>query len=434
MRSLRRPHLTAVVLALAAVLSLSLAGTAEAAQQGQLRGAVTADGTGAPLAGIQVRAYGGAYAALYGQATTAADGTYQLTLPRGSFRLQFDDPSGTYRRTYSGGGATWAASATVPVTNGGTTVHDVAMPKRVGAVAGKVTSSSSTAPVAAIRVRAYGGAYASLYGQTTTLPDGSYRLELPPGQFRVLFDDPAGDHRPVYAGGASTWSAASLVTVPPGGTSTANAVQPAIKGADCTPDLDGQAVAIGGRDLSGKDLRACDLRNVSPFDPEGGDLSPIDLSGADLAGAHLAGLELIAVDFSGADLRRANLTGARLLFHFDEGVYWAAQAQLVGAHIGGAILRNAEVHYNELLTTNPAWVGADLRALYPPIVGCECGPPEPVPVFHLGTDGGFTPLTPSATTPPLDLSYVTMEQAWVDLEGKTFPGFTCTGCSSDPPF
>lgn len=60
-----------------------------------ISGTVTETGTGTPLGGIQVRARTLANT-FVGATTTAADGTYALHLPPGTYKLVFTDPTGTH--------------------------------------------------------------------------------------------------------------------------------------------------------------------------------------------------------------------------------------------------------------------------------------------------------------------------------------------------
>ena len=94
---------------------------------GTVAGVVTAQGSGAPLAGINVWLHDDVNG-YFANTTTAADGSYSFTVGSGPGRhLRFTDPSGTYAREYYDDVATLTAATPVDIPAGGTVTADVVM-------------------------------------------------------------------------------------------------------------------------------------------------------------------------------------------------------------------------------------------------------------------------------------------------------------------
>lgn len=150
-----------------------------------------------PIAGITVRAYPeGDHTTTVTTATTAANGTYSLSLPIGGYDLQYVDEvaDGTdYVSTFLGG----ATASPITVGQGGTLSYagatvtaapDVAMSVPAADATYAVTGSVLDAigePIAGIGVTATPTSGAPV--ATTSGSDGGYTLSLKAGSYRVTF-------------------------------------------------------------------------------------------------------------------------------------------------------------------------------------------------------------------------------------------------------
>jgi len=146
-----------------------------------LSGTVTGIGN-APVASVTVTAMTSAGVQTV-MATTNASGVYTLHVASGSYVLRFNPPGTTYPVGYysTGGLVTTLAAATV-IGVGGSDVSgkDINLPA-ARTISGTVTNSGS-APVAGVTVSAG-------LSSTTTSGSGTYSLSVPPGSYRVTFQD-----------------------------------------------------------------------------------------------------------------------------------------------------------------------------------------------------------------------------------------------------
>ena len=182
--------------------------------------------TPAPLANIEVDLYdsGGN---LLTSASTAADGTYTFAgvyaLAAGTYRVGFQDLSGTYLAQFYNGKASLATATAITVGAGATVANVNAKLTTGGVIKGKVTNSAAT-PVALanIEVDLYDSSGNQL-NSTTTAADGSYSLGgLQTGTYRVGFQDSSGRaYVAQFFNGQATLAAATAVSVT-AGTTTAN--------------------------------------------------------------------------------------------------------------------------------------------------------------------------------------------------------------------
>lgn len=220
---LRRRRGRRLLSALPLLLALGLAAVAlpqAAAAEGTVRGTVTELGSGTPIAGARVEAFcwqvpGSTQGASCGQATTASDGTYVLTLAPGTYKVRFDDHP-FHRAQFHGGGSTVSSADSLPVVvaDGGTAegIDGALVPLR--AVTGTVTGDG--APLAGINVTAHEAGSDppwQLAQSTLTGPDGSFALHLAAGRYRIGFSDPSGPWQAEFFDDAPTLDAASDVVV-----------------------------------------------------------------------------------------------------------------------------------------------------------------------------------------------------------------------------
>jgi uncharacterized repeat protein (TIGR01451 family) len=210
---------------------------AELSAGGRITGSVTAEGSGVPLADVEVCVEG------WNCALTDGDGRYDLhySLSTRSYKVEFADLRGVYAGEYYNNKP--SASTADPVAVVGTqTTRDInAALSAGGHITGTVTISGSGAPLFDIKVTVYRSNGASWDKVDTTYTDstGRYTIALPSGTYRVKFEDWWwGEYREVYY-----WNG-----VTPGGVTnvalTAPATIPNINAALALPVVNQSPVAV----------------------------------------------------------------------------------------------------------------------------------------------------------------------------------------------
>lgn len=168
-----------------------------------VEGKITSGITGAPLAGIGVTAlgpnsmiiYGGAGDAFEIAATTTTDttGRYRLTVPAGTYVIQTYGPQGAQPRFWSDDPAVFQASP-LKVERNVAGIDITVVP--VTEIGGYVRSGPSFADgVEGARVAAYlagGTPCCRTVGVATTGYGGTFRMYLPQGTYKFVFDPPPG--------------------------------------------------------------------------------------------------------------------------------------------------------------------------------------------------------------------------------------------------
>ena len=186
---------------------------------GHVAGTVTATGSGAPVAHAWVAALRTSDFSLAGAATAAADGSYVLDAPPGSYFLYLVDPAARHANGFAGGNA----PPTVAVTTGATTAADATMAPTRGSITGTVTDQGSGDPIptaVALSLSASGEAQRLAVGDGS----GAFTLEdQAAGNHLVAFLDPSGGHRPEFFDGSIDAVGATPVTVTAGGSASASA-------------------------------------------------------------------------------------------------------------------------------------------------------------------------------------------------------------------
>lgn len=213
-----RAFVLALVL-LAAVFLLWTPSLAFAAPTGGISGAVT-DASGNPLAGIDVVVYEQYAGYGWGEADFAETdefGSYEVTgLPAGTYRVGFEDSSGSYLRQYYQASLTVDAATDVTVTAGFSTPGVDAVLLAGAQITGTVRDETGTA---------LGRIDVTLYEYDATLDDwvdvawtqtdvsGAYRLGGDrTGYYYVGFEDTAGSYLPeFYDNAASLWYATDVL-------------------------------------------------------------------------------------------------------------------------------------------------------------------------------------------------------------------------------
>jgi len=155
---------------------------------GVVSGTVTEQGTGTPLGDIPVRVFapGEAQYSL-GSAQTCPNGKYRMKLPTGTYILGFNEDDATgdsaHAAEYFSEAYCEAAATALVVGEGSSTVADEQL-NRGSTVSGTIWDSTR-APLSAASALATGVALGSCTVGAGSGTDGSYRLRLPEGTFRL---------------------------------------------------------------------------------------------------------------------------------------------------------------------------------------------------------------------------------------------------------
>lgn len=166
------------------------------------RGAVVRGRVNAP-GGMIVQAY-----TLDGvlHASTPVDGSgeYRFVLAPGDYKLAAVDPLGVTATQFHRGVSTFAYATAIRVLGGDQLLLADFTPPPAGRFTGIVRDAVTQTPLAGMIVAAYDGV-GTLTGQAVTSPNGSYRLDITPGTYRVLVFDPRFDYATSYWSFASSY-------------------------------------------------------------------------------------------------------------------------------------------------------------------------------------------------------------------------------------
>lgn len=176
------------------VVSLALAGPADAAGTASLTGAAYGGSPSNPLAGVTVTAFSSYYGVPLASAVTAANGSYTIAgLPAGKVRVRFEDPSGAWATRWNFGERSFATAPDVVLVAGSATVVNLSM-LTTPSVAGLVVDDLGT-PLAGIEVTLYAALFGAPMATTTTLGDGTYRFDgVRETPVSLWLEDPTGVH------------------------------------------------------------------------------------------------------------------------------------------------------------------------------------------------------------------------------------------------
>jgi alpha-tubulin suppressor-like RCC1 family protein len=263
------------------------------AGQAVLKGTVTVGVFGNPVPGALVAALAPADYSVAGLDLTAADGTFAMLVPAGSYFVYVADPSGGHIAAFVPGPPT-------ALGDGATVVVDPEVARSTGSIGGRITDATSGDGIPrglALSVNAETG---QIGRGAPTLDDGSGSFAIPSlplvSQYVVMVDL-AGAHRPTFFGGTPSPAGATPVTVPAGAQQnigeTPLEAQPAPGGAAA---VQGTVTGPGGAPLEGVAVLAL---SASTFGFAGGDVTdaagryevPVDAGDylvgfADTAGTH----------------------------------------------------------------------------------------------------------------------------------------------------
>lgn len=165
--------------------------------RGGIAGAVTDAATGEPVDGVWAVALDGVSGAPERVALTDAEGRFALSSLRpGIHRVVYADPAARHRPVFSGGATDPAGAVGVAVTAGSTSTSDVSLPPQSHApgtetLHGTVTGDTGVGRAGSLVIALRSSDF-SLAGGTQTDEQGRYRLDLPPGAYKVGFLDPTG--------------------------------------------------------------------------------------------------------------------------------------------------------------------------------------------------------------------------------------------------
>ncbi|HEY8847187.1 MAG TPA: cell wall-binding repeat-containing protein, partial [Candidatus Limnocylindrales bacterium] len=218
-----------------------------------ITGTVTNSGS-TPVSGVNVIALTSAGNQTVSAITNLA-GVYTLHVASGSYVLRFSPPAPYPSGYYTPTGLTTDLSAATRIAVAGADVtgKDIQLPT-AKTISGTVTNASS-APVAGITVSAG-------LSTATTTAGGTYSLSVPPGSYRVTFQDPTNALPSGYysTGGLTTsFAGATLVDV-----STANALGIDVQ-LPAGAFVSGPVTGAGGAALSGINVWLIPVGAIDPL-------------------------------------------------------------------------------------------------------------------------------------------------------------------------
>jgi protocatechuate 3,4-dioxygenase beta subunit len=219
---------------------------------------VVRDDQGTPVTGALVSTLADPWAAVP-EAHTDADGRYRIAgLAPGDYRLYYGAPTSAdfpLESRWAGGGLDSSTALVIHVDSGATEEHDETLSSD-GAVTGAVRDSSGTPlPFATVTVAGPNG-----FAAVTTGADGTYRADVPPGDYSVCFATERSD--------AAMYGASSSCFGDTGG----GAGQPVtVVGRQATSGIDGSLQRYGGYTVHVTDAAGHALAGVegSVSDPDG---------------------------------------------------------------------------------------------------------------------------------------------------------------------
>ena len=167
---------------------------------GAIAGTVTAEGSGTPLAGVQVLVWSGT--TKVAKVTTAADGTYTVPdlAPGTQYRLRYRDLAGDHLTEYNDDATRFADAPGLTVTSGATTTADAALTPyaATAAITGVVDHRDTGLPLQDITITVWRDDVAVAGTVTDTF--GSFRIDGldPTGTWKLRYRDATGTLQSEY--------------------------------------------------------------------------------------------------------------------------------------------------------------------------------------------------------------------------------------------
>jgi hypothetical protein len=141
----------------------------------------------------------------------AANGSYQLTLPPGTYKLIAFDEAGKYVAQFYAQQPTFAQATTVAAVAGQTTGGiDITLQPGVK-VSGVVLDRNGGAPLAGKRVELYSATTGQLIASTSTGFGGEFAVTVAPGRYKLVAYDPAGFYTSSFYNDAVSYESASTI-------------------------------------------------------------------------------------------------------------------------------------------------------------------------------------------------------------------------------
>jgi carboxypeptidase family protein len=173
-----------------------------------IKGTITDVSRGSALPSMIAAAYT-ATGELQGTASSDARGDYILNLQPGHYRVLAYDPNGAFATEFGGNADSFDSS---PIVNLATSLTGVNFGmEKAGTVSGTVRSSGS--PLSSITIAAYNVGTGTRRGFVQTAPDGSYSVELAPGQYKIAAYDDTGRYSVAFFPNALTFDSAGAVSL-----------------------------------------------------------------------------------------------------------------------------------------------------------------------------------------------------------------------------
>jgi carboxypeptidase family protein len=189
---------------------LLLVGLCPILEAAEVVGRVTDSDTGQNLEGVVVRAIPVARSLREVQATSHDDGTYQLDLVRGKYRLFASLPGSDYLPQFFSTSGEARGDVIDVATFSSFRIIDLKLAAG-GSIGGRILRATDLAPIADLRVYAIAPDFRT---STQTNRDGSYRFRaLPRGTYKIQALPLAENYIPVYFGGVREVEKSSDISV-----------------------------------------------------------------------------------------------------------------------------------------------------------------------------------------------------------------------------
>ena len=341
-------------------------------------GTVTGTGSGDPVGGAWVALLSAADLSLAGSTVADRGGRFHAPVAPGSYFAYVVDPGRRHLSGFHG------APSAITVMAGETSAASTMLAPTTGSITGVIRQAGSATPISeawALALDAGSGAVVGM--DVASLWLGEYSIEgLPPGDYRVIFLDPAGGHDPRYFPASPDPGGASPVAVASGAASVADGMLPVSAAEGSLPTNAGGDHSGGPHALWGT------VTEAGSGDP-------------------LAGMLVVALRAGDFSLAEATTTsqGGNYEFTITSGEHYVVFLDPTGAHAG-------TWHDGQPLTgladATAVLAPATVNAAMVPTVGAFSGtvtdeasgePIEGTTVLALGPDGitGATTTGPSGT-------------------------------------